>query len=193
MPVATKLSVHEYLEQERSSNVRHEYRDGEIRAMSGGNEAHSLVKVNVVSSLHSALSETSNWLYNSDLKIKLPKAKLYTYPDASVAVGEPLFEGTRREALLNPTLIVEVLSKSTESYDRGEKFELYQTLESFTDYLLVSQNSYRVEHYVLQTDDTWLLKIYRGLEARVIISSIGCTLALSDIYKKVNLEQDPTP
>jgi Uma2 family endonuclease len=193
MAVASKLSVEEYLELERSSNVRHEYRDGELREMPGGNDTHSVLKVNVLTSLQIALRETSHWLYNSDLKIKLPQAKLYTYPDASVVVGEPLFENTRRESILNPTLIVEVLSKSTESYDRGKKFELYQTLESFTDYLLVSQTSYRVEHYLRQTDDSWLLRIYRGLETSITLASLGCTLALADIYKRVDLEQDATP
>jgi Uma2 family endonuclease len=189
MAVATKISVEEYLELERTSNVRHEYLDGEIREMPGGNETHSRLKVNVVTSLQIALRETSAcWLYNSDLKIKLPNSKIYTYPDASVVVGEPLFETTKDESLLNPTLIVEVLSKSTESYDRGDKFEMYQTIESFREYLLVSQRAYRVEHYVRQTDDSWLLRTYRGLEASVTLPSIHCALALADIYNRITLE-----
>jgi Uma2 family endonuclease len=188
MAVVTKISVEEYLELERSSNVRHEYLDGELREMPGGNNKHSLLKVNVVTALRVELRGKPCTLYNSDLKIKLPKPKLYTYPDASVVAGESAFENSKNDALLNPRLILEVLSKSTESYDRGEKFEHYQTVESFTDYLLVSQTSYRVEHYLRQTDDTWLLKIYRGLEARVIIVSLGCELSLAAIYEGVMLE-----
>jgi Uma2 family endonuclease len=185
--IKTQMSVQDYLESELTADVRHEYVSGEIREMPGGNETHSLVKVNVVTGLRLALRGKPHKLYNSDLKIKLPKVKLYTYPDASVVVGESLFEGTRRDALLNPRVIVEVLSKSTESYDRGEKFEHYQTLESFGDYLLASQTSYRVEHYLRQADDTWLMKIYRGLESKVILASLDCELTLADIYEGVTL------
>lgn len=187
MAVAMKVSVEEYLELERTCQVRHEYLDGELREMPGGNDKHSLLKVNVVTALRVALRSKPCTLYNSDLKIKLPKPKLYTYPDASVVVGESSLESSKNDSLLNPRVIVEVLSKSTESYDRGDKFEHYQTVESFTDYLLVSQTSYRVEHYLRQTDDTWLLKIYRGLEAKVVITSTECELFLADIYDGVTL------
>jgi Uma2 family endonuclease len=187
MAVATKISVQDYLEQERSSEVRREYEKGEVREMPGGTKEHSGIGRNILAHLYFQLGETSCEVYNSDLRVLTSKAGLYTYPDVSVVCGEAQFEDGQQDSLLNPTILFEVLSKSTESYDRGKKFEHYQMISSLKDYVLVAQDAYRVEHFMRQ-EEGWFLRIYKGLEATLPLPSIGCTLAFSDIYKKVMLE-----
>jgi Uma2 family endonuclease len=110
---------------------------------------------------------------------------VYTYPDVVAVCGEPVFEDTFVDTLLNPTVIVEVLSESTESYDRGKKFAYYRTLESLAEYLLVTQDEYRVEQYVRQEDGRWILSEARSLDATIELNSIGCTLVLKEVYDKV--------
>ncbi len=190
MSVLTKsyVSVADYLALELSSEVRHEYENGEVREMPGGSEDHSTIGVNIKVSLRLALKDKPCGIHGGDLRIKIPHTGLYTYPDISVTCGERQFENAKRDSLLNPTIIFEILSPSTERYDRGRKFSHYQTIASVSDYLLVSQDAYQVEHFVRQADDTWLLKIYRGLEAKVFISSLNCELSLADIYDDVVLE-----
>jgi Uma2 family endonuclease len=161
--------------------------------MPGGGEDHSTIGVNIKVSLYLSLSDKQCSVHGGDLRIKIANTGLYTYPDVSVTCGERQFENAKRDSLLNPTVIFEVLSPSTERYDRGRKFSHYQTVHSISDYILVSQDAYQVEHFVRQLDDSWLLKTYRGLESSVPIASLGCTLALSDIYKKISLESDSTP
>jgi Uma2 family endonuclease len=181
-------SVEDYLALEQSSEVRHEYENGEMREMPGGSETHSSLSENTKFALRVALKGKNCKVHGGDLRIKIPNTGLYTYPDVSVTCGERLFENTKRDSLLNPTVIFEVLSPSTERYDRGRKFNHYQTVESISDYMLVSQDAYQVEHFIRQTDNSWLLKTYRGLESSVSIGSLGCELSLSDIYEDVSLE-----
>ncbi|MGL4611004.1 MAG: Uma2 family endonuclease [Trueperaceae bacterium] len=135
-----------------------------------------------------ALRERSCKIYDSDLRIKIGPS-IYTYPDASVVLGEALFENARRDSLLNPTVFIEVLSPSTEKYDRGKKFQHYQTLLTIRDYILIAQDAHRVEHYLRQRDNTWLMTVYEGLEASLNLTSLYCTLlSLADIYEGVTLE-----
>lgn len=182
---ARRLTVEEYLARERQAESKSEYFNGQIFAMAGASEAHNLIVANVLASLVSMLKGRSCKAYASDMRVRVSATGLYTYPDISVVCGQARFEDDVQDTLLNPTVIIEVLSPSTESYDRGVKFEHYRTLESLSDYLLIAQDRAMVEHYTRQPDNRWLLSTYKGLEATVAIPSIACELALADIYDKV--------
>jgi Uma2 family endonuclease len=187
MDVATKPSVQKYLELELTSEVRHEYENGEIREMPGGTKEHSGIGRNILAHLYFQLEGSACEVYSSDLRVLIAKTGLYTYPDVSVVCGEAMFEDAKQDSLLNPTVLFEVLSKSTESYDRGKKFQHYQMLASLSDYLLVAQDAYRVEHFTRQQEG-WFLRVYEGLESKIAMTSLSCELALADVYKKIRLE-----
>jgi len=129
----------EYLEYERKSEIRHEYIDGEIYEMAGANKRHNRISVNVVRLLDNQLLERDCNVYGSDMRVRITSIGKYTYPDVIAVCGEEIFEDETEDTLLNPMLIVEVLSKSTEAYDRGGNFEYYQTIESFQEYVLITQ------------------------------------------------------
>jgi Uma2 family endonuclease len=178
-------SVEDYLAQERASEQRHEYLAGEIFLMSGGSEQHSLIAANTTASLHTQLRQRPCRVYTSDMRVKVSATGLYTYPDVSVVCGEAQFEDDQRDTLLNPTVVVEVLSPSTEAHDRGKKSQHYRALESLREYLLIAQDTQRIEQYVRQPDDRWVLSdVYRS-EGSVNLVAIGCTLTLADVYEKV--------
>jgi len=184
----TYVTPEEYLAFERDAEYKNEYFDGEIYAMTGASRKHNLIAGNVFTALKQLLREKPCEIYISDMRVKILAANLYTYPDVAVVCGESQFEDDAVDTLLNPTLIVEVLSNSTASYDRTTKFGYYRTLASVTEYLLVAQNSYHVEHYTKQTDGRWLLADMRGLESRIELASVECTLALGEIYDRVSLD-----
>jgi Uma2 family endonuclease len=192
----------EYLALERKADYRSEYVNGQIFAMSGASREHNLITTNVTSGLHTQLRGRRCEVYSSDMRVKVHPTGLYTYPDVVVVCGEPAFEDGQLDTLTNPTVIVEVLSPSTEAYDRGDKFAYYRRLESLTDYVLVSQDKVRVEHYVrhpLAGDSTgqgkagnahglWVLSELDELDGpndTLGLASIGCSLRLSDIYERV--------
>lgn len=181
----TKVSEQEYLAFERAADERHEYADGEIFAMSGGTWEHSLIASNINGELRSALLERECAVHGSDMRIHIPSAiGRYTYADALVVCGQPVFTDEVRDTLVNPIVIVEVLSDSTEKYDRGDKFEQYQRIVSLRDYVLVSQKKVRVEHFRKQADGTWVLRA-TGPGDRVVLESVGCELAVDMAYLKV--------
>lgn len=180
-----RYSVEEYLAFEQYSDSKHEYYDGDIFAMAGGSHAHALISGNVHAELRNQLKRVPCTVYPSDLRLKVSPTGLYTYPDVMVVCGEPRLEYLNGETLLNPNLIVEVLSPSTEEYDRTTKFSHYRTLDSFSDYLLVAQDAYLVEHHARQPDGEWVCTEYRGLQAVVPPRSIGCELRLDEVYDKV--------
>jgi Uma2 family endonuclease len=182
--VRSGLTPAEYLAFERSSELKHEYASGEIFARSGGTRAHSLVSGNVLGELRSALNERDCEVHGSDMRIKIPAMGRYVYPDASVVCGDALFEDDEQDTLLNPQVIIEVLSRSTEPYDRGDKFENYQTLASLREYVLLSQKKVRVEHYSLRPDGAWILRVL-GAGERLALPSIDCEIAVDRIYLKV--------
>lgn len=181
----TFVTPDEYLALERRAEYKNEYFDGEVFAMVGASRKHNLINTNVVSELHRQLRGKPCEVYPSDMRVRIPSANVYTYPDAVVVCGEPRFEDAEVDTLLNPTVIVEVLSRSTASYDRTVKFGLYRTLESLAEYLLIAQNDFRVEHYVRQPDGRWTLTDIRAPEASVELDSIQCSPLLRDIYEKV--------
>ena len=144
------ITPEEYLVTERTAEFKSEYRNGQIIAMPGASRQHNLITVNISSGLHAQLLERICEVYTNDMRVKVSDSGLYTYPDVVVVCDEPRFEDNHFDTLLNPTVIVEVLSPSTESYDRHGKFLSYQTLESLQEYILVSQNKVCVEQYVRQ-------------------------------------------
>ncbi len=195
------LTPAEYLAFERQSDVKHEYFRGELFAMSGASRQHVRISVNVTAWLAGQLKGQRCQLkgqrcelFNGDMRVKVSPTGLYTYPDASVVCGRPRFEDKELDVLLNPTVIVEILSKSTEAYDRGEKFAQYRTLDTLTDYLLISQDQPLVERFTRQPDGGWLLTESAGLDAVMPIDSIQCQLPLAEVYDRVEFEQaSPAP
>jgi Uma2 family endonuclease len=182
-----RLSVEEYLEMERTSEVRHEYFDGEIFAMVGVTESHVLIVTNLVASLGKQLRGGPFRVYANLMRVQVAETGLYTYPDLVVLCEEPRFlEEERRSTLLNPTLIAEVLSESTEAYERGKKFEHYRTLDSLTEYLLVAQDEPRIEHFT-RREDGWFLTAARGLDGVLALPTIGCELRLAEVYERVEV------
>lgn len=183
----TYLTTEEYLARERQAEYKSEYYAGEVYAMVGASRKHNLIATNIVTALGQQLKKKPCELYTSDMRVRVPATGLYTYPDVVVACGEPKFEDEHVDTLLNPTLIVEILSTSTASYDRIKKFGYYRTVESLSEYLLVAQDEYKLEQYVKQADGRWLLSDISSREAIVELSSIQCSLALDDVYDKVAL------
>lgn len=179
------LSAEEYLALERQAETKSEYLEGEMVAMTGGTSGHSLIAVNLAGELRQRLKQRPCKVYFSDLRVRIPHAGIYVYPDVTVVCGESLFEDGHRDILLNPILIIEVLSPSTESYDRGRKFEYYQALDSLQEYVLVAQGRPRVEHYLRQDGHVWLYTDVSGLDSSVSLTSIGCQVPLAEIYDKV--------
>ena len=180
----------EYLAFERSSDVKHEYIDGEAFAMPGASRAHNLISVNLITSVRIQLRGRPCQVYPSDMRVKIDVLRQYAYPDLSVVCGDAHFTSNEPESLLSPILIVEILSPPTERYDRGRKFQIYRKLASLQEYVLIAQDSPRIERYRLQDDSTWTFTEVEGLETSMELPSIGCTLALEEIYDLVAFTQD---
>jgi len=182
--VKKQWTPEEYLAFERSSPEKHQFFQGEIFAMAGGSEEHNLLVSNLVTRLNLALERKPCRVYPSDMRVKIPATGLYTYPDVSVTCADRKFDDDRRDTLLNPEVIVEVLSESTELYDRGKKFAQYRTVPSLREYVLVSQDEVLVEQYTRQADETWMLRVHRAGE-RLRLDAVGCEIAVDEIYLKV--------
>ncbi|HYX71214.1 MAG TPA: Uma2 family endonuclease [Nitrososphaera sp.] len=181
----TLLTSEEYLAIERKAEYKNEYLNGEMFAMVGASRKHNLIAGSVFGELREQLKGKSCEAYTNDMRVKVSSSGLYTYPDVVVVCGEPQFEDSYIDTLLNPTLLVEVLSESTESYDRGKKSGFYRTIDSLGEYLLVAQDEYRVEQYVKQGDGRWLLIDIRSLDGIIELHSIECRLVLKDVYDRV--------
>ena len=181
------VMAQEYLAIERQAKYKSEYFDGQIFAMSGASKQHNLIVANVLGELHAQLKKRPCTVYPSDMRLKVSPTGLYTYPDVSVVCGEAEFDDEQQDTLLNPIIIVEILSKSTEGYDRGEKFEHYRKLDSLVEYILIAQDKHHIEHYVRQPNHQWLLTETDSLQEIIQLPSIGCQLALVDVYDKVKI------
>jgi Uma2 family endonuclease len=190
---ARQITEAEYLAFERQSPTRHEYYRGEIFAMAGASRNHGRIAGNAYAALHRQLLARPCELYMNDMRVKSLVTGLFAYPDIAVVCGEPLFIDEVLDTLLNPTALIEVLSPSTEAYDRGGKFELYRTIESFQEYLLVAQDRPRVEHYARQADGGWLLRDLADIQASLHLNLIHCTLTLAEIYAKITFDDAPSP
>lgn len=183
--VQRRYTPEEYLALERASEHRSEYVNGQIFAMAGSSLPHNDITGNVYTGLRDQFRGRSCRAWIIDVRVKVRTTGLYTYPDVVAVCGEPLLEGERRDNLLNPALIVEVLSRSTEAYDRGEKFAHYRRLDSLRDYILIAQDQLRVELFVRQGDH-WVLSEFNELDDSVPLDSVGCTLSLRQIYDQVD-------
>lgn len=181
----SQLTVQEYLYQERQAQIKSEYIDGDKVAMTGTSRNHNLISGNLFASLHTQLRPRPCEIYMGDMRVAVDQAEFYTYPDIVIACEDPQFLDDQLDTLLNPTLIVEVLSPSTSSYDRGEKFRRYRQLSSLQEYLLISQDQIGLEHYQRQGESEWTLVDIEGAESQVYLPSIQCQLWLQDIYEKV--------
>lgn len=180
------LTPQEYLAIERRAEYKSEYFDGEMFAMAGVNPAHNEITLNVASEIHFQLKKRPCHVYTNDMRVKISATGIYTYPDILAFCGPPRFDDNQKDTLLNPTVIIEVLSDSTEAYDRGKKFQHYRTLESLQEYVLIAQHECRVEQYIRQPGNQWTLKETHDLSEVIQLSSIQCQLALADIYDKVS-------
>ena len=181
------LSPEAYLAIERQSACKSEYVAGEMFAMAGASRRHNLIVANIIRILGNQLLASPCNVYPSDMRLKMPRTGRYTYPDVVVACAEEQFEDEHRDTLLNPVVIIEVLSESTEAYDRGKKFEEYQRIESLAEYILIAQDHHSVERYVRQDQRTWIYAVFQTLEDSVPLSTIGSQLVLQDVYAKVDI------
>lgn len=180
MSAVLKLTPQAYLDQERSSDTKHEYCNGEIFAMSGASAAHNLITGNLIRELGNQVRKRPCRVYPSDMRVQLPDG--YVYPDVTVVCGKPEFYD--QDNLSNPAVVVEVLSPSTADYDASGKFARYRQLDSLQEYLLVAQDRAHVLHYVKQAENRWLLSEYKDT-AEFELPSIECRLSLTDVYEKV--------
>lgn len=182
------LTPEEYLALERKAEYKSEYLNGEMFAMTAASRKHNLIAAKVLSMLHQQLKGKECEVYPGEMRVKVPSVGLYTYPDVVVVCGSPEFEDGFVDTLLNPTVLIEILSRSTERYDRIAKAAYYRTLDSLAEHLLTAQEEYRIEHYVKLPDRTWSLFETNSLEGIVELQSIGCSLPLRDVYDRVSLD-----
>jgi Uma2 family endonuclease len=187
------LTPEEYLEIERQAEFKSEYYQGEMFAMAGATWEHNMITGDVLITLGVQLRSRNCAISPSDIRVRVSATGLYTYADVIVVCGEPRFGDNRRDTLLNPTLIVEVLSPSTEAYDRGRKFEYYRSLESLAAYLMIASDRIHAELYTRQPSGQWLLTAADRPEDTLELESIGCRLTLSAAYLKSGLLGQPQP
>ena len=180
----TYLTPEEYLAWERKSDTKHEYLRGEIIAMSGASYQHTIITMNISGELYIQLKDTACTVHTNDMRVRTSSEISYFYPDVVVVCDKPRFEDSTFDTLLNPIVLVEVLSPSTQAYDRGEKFRHYQQLTSLQEYILISQDEIAVERYRRQGTE-WQPTEFRSLEDVLSLTSIECELSLDDIYRRV--------
>lgn len=181
----THYTADAYLALERRAEQRSEYLAGEIIAMTGASRRHNLIVVNLAACLRHQARAAGCEIYVSDMRVHVPAADLFTYPDLAAAGGEPVFDDAQLDTLLNPVLLIEVLSPSTEDYDRGRKFAFYRTLPSLRDYLLVAQDRVHVEHFVRQDEGEWLLSETDDPAATIALPALGAEITVREIYDGV--------
>lgn len=183
---STRATPEEYLAFDRASETTHEYVNGEIRAMTGGTREHAVVSSNLSGLLHAQLRGRPCEVVGHGLRVRIPVARNYVYPDVAVACGGTQLEDDEHDTMLNPSVVFEVLSPSTASYDRTEKWEMYRRIPTLTDYLLVSQKEPKVERYTrFGEQGLWLFGETIGLDGSIELESIGCVLHIADIYERV--------
>lgn len=184
------VTIDEYFELERQSEVRHEYLDGTIVAMVGASLQHNSIQVNLIASIKPQLRRNGCSIFGSDMRIRAGAQRTFCYPDLAVVCGTPALSIDRPDTLLNPTLLIEILSPSTESYDRGEKFGHYRQIPSLREYVLVAQDSPMIEHYIRQDDGTWPWSAVEGMGETITLPTVDCTLALAEVYDEVRFPSE---
>lgn len=191
LPQSTRMTEAEYLAYERDSEAKHELIDGEIFAMTGASREHNLISGAAYAGLFTQLKGKGCELYPSDMRVKIVPWRMYTYPDLSLVCGEPKFADHEFDTLLNPVLLIEVLSPSTERYDRGRKFQAYRSIPSLKEYLLIAQDELRIERYFRLENELWEFTDVQGLDAEIALKSVDAVLKLSDIYEQVTFTNEP--
>jgi Uma2 family endonuclease len=184
-----RLTPAEYLARERAAEFKSEFYKGEMFAMAGANNRHVRICVNLIVRLEGLLRDSGCQVFNSDMRVKVSRSIFYTYPDVTIACG-PQFEDETQDVLLNPCVIIEVLSKSTERRDRGWKFHNYWNIPSLVDYVLVSQDRPLVEQFVHREDGNWLLRHFEGLDETLGFAAVDCSILLRDIYREIAFGPD---
>lgn len=184
-PLPSFISEEEYLAQERVSDMKNEYFQGEIFAMAGASERHNLIVSNIIGELHFQLKKTPCRVYPSDMRLKVQATGLFSYPDVMIVCGDIEFSDDKQDTLKNPDVIIEVLSKSTEGYDRGTKFEHFRRLPSLKEYVLISQNRKKIEKFSRITSPNWVLTETGKNLDRIELDAVQCWLELDEIYDKV--------
>lgn len=180
----------QYLAAEREAASRSEYVNGGVYALAGASRPHNLIALNTASEIRTQLRGGPCEVYANDMRVKVEQTGMYTYPDVVALCREPAFEDEHLDTLLNPAIVVEVLSPSTERCDRGEKFAHYRRLASLQEYVLIAQDTRRLEHY-RRNGDSWVLTEVSEPGAEVVLASVGATLALADIYDRVEFADQP--
>ncbi|MEY2613441.1 MAG: hypothetical protein RL069_2253 [Planctomycetota bacterium] len=179
------ITPEEYLNRERQAEHRSEYYRGEMFAMAGASANHNLIVLNTGSHLREQLKSKPCRVYPSDLKLRVEATGLFTYPDLSIVCGEPRLESDHGDVLLNPVVLVEVLSDSTEAYDRGKKFEHYRTIPSLKHYVLITQDRHSIDCFTRSKGESWNLTSCQGLSGKITLEAIECELLGSEVYDKV--------
>lgn len=187
-----RATLDEYLALDRASDVKHEYFAGFIYAMAGASYAHGIITGNLIGELRDALRDRPCGVIPNDLRVRT-RSTLYTFPDVVVVCGPPEFEGDRRDIVLNPSLVIEVLSPSSEAWDRGQKFEHFRSIPSLKEYVLVAQDHVHIEHFLRQPSGQWLLTEYGDLNSRVQFPSLDVSIAVTEIYAKVEFPAERSP
>lgn len=190
---SARLTPEEYLRIERAAEWKSEYIDGEMFAMAGASERHVLIANNLVRELGNSLVEGPCRTYSADMRVGTNRQRHYTYPDVVVACAPLQFVDEHRDTIMNPTLIAEVLSESTEKYDRGAKFERYRSVPSLVEYLLVAQDRVHVELYTRRPDGVWNLREWNDPDAEIDLASVPCRLKVARIYTQVEFERPSDP
>jgi Uma2 family endonuclease len=180
------VTEQQYLAFDRAAEFRNEFLDGEIVERSGANLRHAGLQMNLIGELYTALRGAPCEVFGSDLRVRV-SSRMYTYPDLTVVCGKPIPPDDREDILLNPAVIFEVLSPSTERYDRGVKLRRYREIESLTDYILVDQDQIRIEQFTRCDENTWTLHDYQRMDEVLLIASIGVSLPLASIYEGIEL------
>ncbi len=181
-------SPEEYLALEEAADYKSEYIDGLIVPMAGGSTNHNQIAVNFSTELNFAFKQLDYRVFMSDVRLWIPKRRIYTYPDSLVVAGEPEYFNQRNDTITNPKVIIEVLSDSTQGYDRGGKFEIYRTIPTFEEYLLISQSRMHIEQYSKTANKRWSLQEYDEEDEMIHLTSVGFQVAIADIYHKVAFE-----
>jgi Uma2 family endonuclease len=178
-----KLTIEEYLEFENASHEKHEYYKGEIFAMSGPKVPHNIISVNILGILKQKLKGKSCRPFNSDQRIHIPENTLFTYPDISIVCGEIITRDNDDWNILNPSIIFEVLSKSTQSYDRGDKFNLYRSILTLKEYILVDSEKIKIEAFRINAGGHWELEEYKNLPETLLVKTVQLSIPLMEIYE----------
>lgn len=185
-------SPEEYLQLETAATFRSEYYNGQIFPMAGGTPNHNRIAGNFYAALNFSFKRQPYDVFVSDMRLSIPRRRLYTYPDVMIVAGQLEYAENRRDTITNPIIIAEVSSKSTEKYDRVGKFQLYRSIPTLREYILISQTEFYVEQYSKTEDNKWLLSEYEGENAELSLTSVAFQISLLDLYDKVEFESEQT-